>query len=112
MCIMQVFANPGNQMVLEYPLNELMKQVGGYQFMNICARKVVGERLVKKLVIYQNKNKNEDIRRRLQLSRMIPTVLLSQSSLQAVPCAHGNADLRSHQDLAASQCICESRLLS
>lgn len=36
-------------MVLEYPFNELVKQIRGYQLMDVGAWKVICERLVKKV---------------------------------------------------------------
>jgi hypothetical protein len=39
----QIFPNPGNQMILESPLNELMKQVGRQHLVNIGTREVICE---------------------------------------------------------------------
>ena len=41
----EVLTHPLDKVVLEYALNKLVKEIQGYQFINICAREVVRERL-------------------------------------------------------------------
>ena len=36
----QVLANPGDEVVLEGALDQLMEDVGGYKLVNICTRKI------------------------------------------------------------------------
>ena len=41
----KVLTRPLDEVVLEYTLDKLVKDIRGYQFINICAREVVSERL-------------------------------------------------------------------
>lgn len=45
MCDIQVRFHPINQVVLESTLNDLMQNIWGEQLMDVCTRKIVGERL-------------------------------------------------------------------
>lgn len=47
MCNYQVFFNPGNKVVLECSLNQLMEDVRSHKFMDICSGKVMRKRLSK-----------------------------------------------------------------
>ena len=42
----KILTCPLNEVVLEYALDKLVKDIRGYKFINICAREVVCERLV------------------------------------------------------------------
>jgi hypothetical protein len=41
----EVFFDPCYKVIFEGPFNNLMKQIGGYEFVNVCTWKVIGEGL-------------------------------------------------------------------
>ena len=43
MCDVKVVLNPGDEVVFESSLNELMKKVWGNQFMDVCSWEVIRE---------------------------------------------------------------------
>lgn len=45
MCYDKVLANPHNKMVLECPLDDLMKQIGAKQLVNVSTRESGSKRL-------------------------------------------------------------------
>jgi hypothetical protein len=45
MCQEGIFPDPGDKVVLKRPFDDLMKKIGGKEFVDVCAGEVVGERL-------------------------------------------------------------------
>lgn len=45
MLMLKVLAHPLNKVVFEYAFDELVEEVRSYQFMDVCAGEILGERL-------------------------------------------------------------------
>jgi len=45
MFVLKILTHPINEVILEYTLDKLVEEVWSYQLVNICARKMFGERL-------------------------------------------------------------------
>ncbi len=50
MHLLEVFTYPGYEVVLKGTFNELVKEIRGYEFVDIGAREIIGERLRRKLL--------------------------------------------------------------
>ena len=45
MLALEILGDPVDKVIFEHTLDQLMKEVWGYQFMDICTREMLGERL-------------------------------------------------------------------